>query len=80
MLRTVRQGGNDHDVIISLDESKKKAVSEKLDSIQRVMKDLPSEDLRLALLAQLFEEYIVDQKNRDNDLSSTIEIGAGNER
>ncbi len=80
MLRTVRQGGNDHDVIISLDESKKKAVSEKLDSIQRVMKDLPSEDLRLALLAQLFEEYIVDQKNRDNDLSSTIEIGTGNER
>ncbi|MDO9013102.1 MAG: hypothetical protein Q7U78_15065 [Gallionella sp.] len=80
MLRTVRQGGNDHDVIISLDESKKKAVSEKLDSIQLVMKELPSEDLRLALLAQLFEEYIVDQKNRDNDLSSTIEIGAGNER
>lgn len=80
MLRTVRQGGNDHDAIISLDESKKKAVSEKFESIQSVLNDLPSEDLRLALLAQLFEEHITGQKNKDSDLSSKIEIGASNER
>ena len=80
MLRTVRQGGNDHDAIISLDESKKKAISEKLELIQRMLSDLPSEDLRLALLAQLFEEHIANQKNRDNDLSSKKEIGASNER
>lgn len=80
MLRTVRQGGNDHDAIIALDESKKKAVSEKLESIQRVLNDLPSEDLRLALLAQLFEEHIADQKNKVDDSLSTTDIGAGNER
>lgn len=80
MLRTVRQGGNDHDAIISLDESKKKAISEKFELIQRMLSDLPSEDLRLALLAQLFEEHIANQKNRDNNLSSKKETGASNER
>lgn len=80
MLRTVRQGGNDHDAIISLDESKKKAISEKFELIQRMLSDLPSEDLRLALLAQLFEEHIENQKNRDSNLPSKIETGANNER
>ena len=80
MLRTVRQGGNDHDAIISLDESKKKAISEKFELIQRMLSGLPSEDLRLALLAQLFEEHIANQKNRDNNLSSKKETGASNER
>lgn len=80
MLRTVRQGGNDHDAIISLDETKKKAISEKFELIQRMLSDLPSEDLRLALLAQLFEEHIADQKNSENNLSSKKETGAGNER
>ena len=41
MLRTVRQGGNDHDIIVALDESKKKAVGDKLESFRQMLDDLP---------------------------------------
>lgn len=62
MLRTVRQGGKDHDVIVVLDEARKNAVSERLESFKQLLNDLPSEDLRLALLAQLFEDYVNAQE------------------
>jgi len=73
MLRTVRQGGNDHDVIVALDESKKKAVGDKLESFRLMLNDLPSEDLRLALLAQLFEEYVETQKIVDEESQQLID-------
>jgi hypothetical protein len=75
MLRTVRQGGNDHDVIVTLNESKKKAISERLEIIRQMLRDLPSEELRLALLAQLFEEHVVAQKNTEAEAQAIIEKG-----
>ncbi|MCO6433069.1 hypothetical protein [Nitrosomonas nitrosa] len=75
MLRTVRQGGNDHDVIVTLDESKKKAISEKLATVHQILRDLPSEELRLALLAQLFEEHVVIQKNIEAESQAITEKG-----
>ncbi|MCB1935615.1 MAG: hypothetical protein E6Q59_06220 [Nitrosomonas sp.] len=66
MLRTVRQGGNDYDAIIALDESKKKAINDKLAKIQDMLNELQTDDLRLAVLAKLFEDQLVEQKNKED--------------
>ena len=73
MLRTVRQGGNDYDVIVALDEPKKKAISGHVESFRQMLSKLPSSDLRLALLAQLFEEYISAQNSTETEPQATIE-------
>ena len=39
---------------------------------RQILDDLPSEDLRLALLAQLFEEYVADQKNTESEPEGSI--------
>lgn len=66
MLRTVHQGGNDYDAIIVLDESKKKAIDGKLSKIQDMLKEMKTDDLRLAVLAKLFEDQLVEQKNKED--------------
>ena len=73
MLRTVRQGGNDYDVIVALDEPKKKAISDHVESFRQMLSRLPSSDLRLAVLAQLFEEYISAQNSTETEPQATIE-------
>lgn len=70
MLRTVRQGGNDYDAIIALDESKKKAIDDILVEIKHKLQEMPTDDLRLALLAKLFEDQLVEQKNKEDQLLS----------
>lgn len=71
MLRTVRQGGNDFDAIVALDEPKKKAIADKLAKIQCMLEEIPTDDLRLALLAKLFEDHLVEQKNKEDQSPSS---------
>jgi hypothetical protein len=79
MLRTIRQGGKDLHQIVALDDTMKKATFEKLHLFKNLLDDLNSEDLRLAVLAQLFEEYITSNKNLESE-SQIIDTRELNER
>lgn len=58
LLRAVRHGGFDSDIVVAIDEEKNRSAQASLGKFQKMLDELPSEDIRIALLAQLVENFI----------------------
>lgn len=73
-LRSMRHGKTDHDEIVRINDSTKKYIQSNKDKFQCILNMLDSNESRLALLADLVDEFLTAQKGAKKESS-----GAGTE-
>ncbi len=77
-LRSMRHGKTDHDEIVRINGSTKKYIQGRKDEFQSLLNELDSDESRLALLADLVDEFLVKKEVTKKE-ASKLDIEAINE-
>jgi hypothetical protein len=64
LLRALRQGASEHDEIVCIDDKTRAAIRQLKEDIAGQLSGLPDKELRLALLAEVVDEFLINYRKK----------------
>lgn len=71
LLRSLKQGGDFNDEVVVIDQNKRSYISDTKAEIKRVIAGLNDRELKLAALAEIVDEFLIDYKNEQSTTGNT---------
>ena len=69
-LKSLKQGDEDHDRVVSINTAAEKRIAPVIEELREKLNEGLNADLRLAILAKLTNEFLVDSKSKEDELQS----------